>query len=200
MFLKKILIVSLSALIGCVAHADSRVDAAAKQADAQPQSGQTVEKTATAKAISTNVHPNGTQFYITSIHPESAWYGDPIFNGKLLTATTCTDDTTTYGINYLTSASSRAGWYDACFYMQGNSSQYYVYGFNFSLSTGSVGTTPPPITTTSNTATYVNGVLSIPRLEVSGPFGNVYYKIELEYVPGSSGSMMFRLKNASNTQ
>jgi hypothetical protein len=97
-----------------------------------------------AGIISDVVHPVGTRFTITALHPAGAQLLST-FAGKVATAATCTGDyagVTDPGINILTGG-SRVGYYDACFYLDGDSRQYYVYGFLFNL----VNSTPTPTCT-----------------------------------------------------
>lgn len=143
---------------------------------------------ATAKGnafASTQVHPAGTRFTITAIHPESAFYGYfySKFYGKIATAADCTSGISR-GIEYETSG-SRAGYYSACFYLDGDSFEYFIYGFKFDL----VGTTnpPPPSTSTSPSATYSNGTLVLKRMELdAGSSGKSYYDIVLKLQSQSS--------------
>lgn len=78
------------------------------------------------------IYAAGTRFTITQIHPNSAWYSsfNSIFSGKNATAVDCSDGFA-HGIEEETG--SRAGYYSGCFYLDGNSFEYYVYGFKFRL-------------------------------------------------------------------
>ena len=87
-----------------------------------------------AGTISDTVYPNGTQFTITALSPANEWSLSS-FSGKVATATTCTGSSAGLidpGINIVTYG-DRKDWYVACFYLAGDSFQYFVYGFKFNL-------------------------------------------------------------------
>jgi len=159
--------------------------------------------------ISKIVYPVGTQFYITAIHPGSAWTLSP-FSGKVATASTCTGalaGATDPGISILTYG-DRKGYYVSCFYLAGNAFQYFIYGFKFSLANSTptcnspqilqngqcVTPTPtcispqilqngqcvtPTPPSTPSSATYSNGTLVIKGLAVDGAHGRNYYNVTM---------------------
>lgn len=131
---------------------------------------------------STVVHPAGTKFTITAIHPDSYLY--PYFYstyyGKTATAADCVSGVT-HGIEYETSG-SRVGYYSACFYLDGDNREHFIWGFKFNLVTTT--TTPPPSTSTTPSATYSNGTLVLKRMELdSGSLGKSYYDVVLKLQP-----------------
>lgn len=125
----------------------------------------------------TVVYPAGTKFTITAIHPDSAFYSNfySTFYGKTATAADCSSGIT-HGIEFETTG-SRAGYYSACFYLDGDSFEYFVYGFKFSL----ISPTPTPTpTSTEPSATFSNGTLILKRMEVdAGAQGKTYYDVTL---------------------
>ncbi|MBI5936733.1 MAG: hypothetical protein HY850_02680 [Betaproteobacteria bacterium] len=133
-------------------------------------------------AASTVVYPAGTKFTITAIHPDSAFYSYfySTFYGKTATAADCASGAT-HGIEYETSG-SRVGYYSACFYLDGDGFEYFIWGFKFNLVTTT--TTPPPSGSTTPSATYSNGTLVLKRMELdSGSLGKSYYDVVLKLQP-----------------
>lgn len=140
-------------------------------------------RTAEAKGnafASTQVYPAGTRFTITAIHSASPWYSDfySTFYGKTATAADCVSGVS-HGIEYETSESSRAGYYTACFYLDGDSFEYFVYGFKFDL----VTTTTPPPASTSPSATFSNGTLTLKRMSLGGSYYDVVLKLVSQTSP-----------------
>lgn len=159
-----------------------------------------------ASTISTVVHPVGTKFIITAVHSSSAWTLSD-FSGQVATATTCSGSmagASDPGISIITYG-DRKDYYMGCFYLAGDSFQYFVYGFKFTLVnstptpppvvtapvvtapvvttpvvTTPVVTTPPTSTPTAAGATYSNGVLTIKSLAVdAGVLGKTYYDVTM---------------------
>ena len=176
-------IIPIVCLLLCLAFGSAAVRAEAVDANQAEQSAKRADPKGNSFA-STQVYPAGTRFPITEIHPASSWYSyfySP-FYGKSATAVDCSSGINN-GIEYEDSG-SRIGYYSACFYLDGDSTEYFVYGFKFSLLST---TTPTPVGSSTPTATYSNGTLVLKRMAMDdGAAGTTYYDVVLTLVLSSS--------------
>lgn len=138
-----------------------------------------------AGTISNVVYPVGTQFTISAVYPGSSWVLSD-FGGKVATATTCSGSlagVTDPGLSVITYG-ARTGYYEACFYLAGDSFQYYVYGFKFDL----VNSTPTTNTTTTAVTSaqlFAWAAATYPSYFAGTPTSGQYLQYDYRFYPGS---------------
>lgn len=172
---------ALSLMAGFVFADEQTVAESEQNRSAEVMAKTTAQRTSvlSKKASSQVVHPAGTQFYITEIHPSSTAKLSN-YQGIVLTATACKDNVTDPGINLLTYG-DRQGWYDGCFTKAGSTFEDYLWGFKFSL--------VAPHNPTNASYSSKTGLLTLPSVSVDG----VAYSAVLIH----EGNNRFRVQNAT---